>query len=240
MSTFPLRFAKAVVFGDGPVRYYQAKMQSATASLLDLGRGPLAVTCQHVIEEYRAQIDQGRAPLFQIGNCRLDPLRQLTLDNKRHDVAVIALTEAQAREVTNDGEIGSSFFQPATWPPAPVCEGEYVSFGGFPGEWRAADGIDTVTFSSYSSGASRVTVVRDGYFVSQFEREYWVSSFRNREAPELRRLGGLSGGPAFALRGLHFDFVGMVYEFSEDYELLYFRHADVSLTASDDVAGHKR
>ena len=82
-------------------------------------------------------------------------------------------------------------------------------------------------FSSYSNGASRVTVARDTYFVSQFEHEYWVSSFAHRDAADLSRLGGLSGGPAFAPRGLHYDFVGVVYEFSRDYELLYFRHAGV-------------
>jgi len=227
MAKFPLRFAKAILFGDGPVRHHRPEMRSATASLLDLGHGPLAVTCHHVIEEYRAQVAQQPGRLFQIGNCRLDPLQQLIFDDERFDVAVIALTAAQARKVTDGGDIGSSFFQPATWPPAPVCEGDYVSFGGFPGEWRTADGIDSVTFSSYSNGASRVTVVRDSYFVSQFEREYWVSSFQHRDAADLRRLGGLSGGPAFALRGLHYDFVGMVYEFSEDYELLYFRHANI-------------
>lgn len=227
MSKFPLRFAKAIIFGDGPLRHHWPEMRSATASLLDLGGGPLAVTCHHVVAEYRMRVDQGRARLFQIGSCRLDPLQQLIFDDERLDVAVIALTPAQARRVTDDGDIGSSFFQPATWPPPPVCEGDYVSFGGFPGEWRTADGVDSVTFSSYSSGASRVTVVRDSYFVSQFEREYWVSSFQHREAADLRRLGGLSGGPAFAMRGLHYDFVGMVYEFSEDYDLLYLRHASI-------------
>ena len=227
MSKFPLRFAKAILFGDRPTRHGQAKVWSATASLLDLGRGPVAVTCHHVVKEYRTRAEQGSGYLFQIGNCRLDPLQQLISDDEKLDLAVIALTAAQAGEVTDEGEIGSSFFQPASWPPTPIRDGEYVSFGGFPGEWRTAVSIDSIKFSSYSSGASRVTVVRDGYFVCQFEREYWVSSFQHRDAADLRRLGGLSGGPAFALRGLHYDFVGVVYEFSEDYELLYFRHAGV-------------
>jgi hypothetical protein len=227
MSSFPLRFAKAVFFGDGPVYQHQAKMRSATASLLDLGHGPLAVTCHHVMEEYRAQVDNGQGRLFQIGNCRLDPLPQLILDDPSRDVAVIGLTAVQARNITGDGEIGSNFFEPISWPPEPVREGEYVAFGGFPGGWRSSDGVDTITFSSFSHGASRVTVVRDTYFVSQFEREYWVKSFRTPEAPDLRQFGGLSGGPAFVLRGLYFDFVGLMYECSEDSALLYFRHASV-------------
>jgi hypothetical protein len=227
MSKFPLRFAKAILFGDRPTRDGRATVRNATASLLNLGHGPLAITCHHVLEEYRARIQQGNDHLFQIGNCRLDPLAQLISDDEATDVAVIRITSAQAREITGDDEIGSSFFEPASWPPTPIREGDYVAFGGFPGEWRAAVGIDAMEFSSYSSGASRVTVARDSYFVSQFEREYWVSSFAHRDASDLQRLGGLSGGPAFALRGLHYDLVGIVYEFSEDYELLYFRHAGV-------------
>jgi hypothetical protein len=154
MSKFPLRFAKAILFGDRPTRYGRATVWSATASLLNLGRGPLAVTCHHVLQEYRAGMERGNGHLFQIGNCRLDPLEQLVFDDKATDVAVIALTAAQAREVTDDGEIGSSFFEPARWPPAPIREGDYVSFGGFPGEWRTAVGIDSVEFSRNSRRAA--------------------------------------------------------------------------------------
>jgi hypothetical protein len=225
MSKFPLRFAKAILFGDRPTVYGQATVRSATASLLNLGRRPLAVTCHHVLEEFRAQVQNGNGPLFQIGNCRLDPLGQLISDDAVADIAVIGLSSEQASEVTEDGEIGSGFFEPVNWPPAPIREGEYVAFGGFPSEWRTAVNIDAIEFSTYSNGASLVTVARDCYFVSPFEREYWVSSFAHRDAADLRRLGGLSGGPSFALRGLHYDFVGVVYEFSQDYELLYFRHA---------------
>jgi hypothetical protein len=86
--------------------------------------------------------------------------------------------------------------------------------------------VDTFDLESFRSGASCVTVVGDTYFVSQFEREYWVQRrFGDRDAKDLTRLGGLSGGPAFIHRGLHFDFVGVMYQFSHDYELLYLRHS---------------
>jgi hypothetical protein len=229
MAKFPLRFAQAVLFGDGPVRSGVPIIRNATASLLDLGAGPLAVTCHHVIQEYRLRAEH-RPSLFQIGDCRLDPLQQLIFEDDALDLAAIALTPAQARQVAGGGDTGSSFFSPATWPPEPVCEGDYIAFGGFPGELRRVDGHDSVTFSSFSNGASRVPLVRDTYFVSQFEREYWVTSFWNLDSPDLRKLGGLSGGPAFILRKLHYDFVGLMYEFSEDYEVLYFRHANVLTT----------
>ena len=83
-------------------------------------------------------------------------------------------------------------------------------------------------FGTYSSGASRVETVSDTYFVTQFEKEYWIQSLGEKDAIDLKDLGGLSGGPAFISRGLSFDFAGIIYEFSSDYELLYIRHSTIN------------
>jgi hypothetical protein len=39
---------------------------------------------------------------------------------------------------------------------------------------------DALEFGTYGIGASGVTTVSDAYFVSQFEREYWVQVLDNR------------------------------------------------------------
>lgn len=227
MSKFPLRFAKAVLFGDLPSARAVARINNGTASLVDLGNGPLAITCSHVIASFRERLREGRPGLFQIGNCRLNPLSQLISESEDLDLAVIGLRGEQAKEITGDGEIGSSFFRPVYWPPEPVSQGDSIAFGGFPGQWRTQLDFDALEFGTYSIGASGVTTVGDGYFVSQFEREYWVKSLNNRGVDHLAGLGGLSGGPAFVQRGLRFDFVGVIYEFSSNYELLYLRHSGV-------------
>jgi hypothetical protein len=225
MGKFPLRFAKAAFFGDLPSKDGTARINNGTVSLVDLGQGPLAITCSHVIEPFRERLREGRPSLFQIGNCRLNPISQLVCESQELDLAVIRLTEQQVKEITADGEIGSLFFKPVRWPPAPVQEGEFIAFGGFPGQWRTQTNFDALEFRSYSNGASGVTAVGQTYFVSQFEREYWVRSFGDKDAKHLSDLGGLSGGPAFIHRDLHFDFVGVIYQFSQDYELLYVRHS---------------
>jgi hypothetical protein len=225
MSKFPLRFAKAILFGDLPSPHAPARINNGTASLIDLGNGPLAITCSHVITSFRERLRQGRPSVFQIGNCRLNPLSQLISEDKNLDLAVIGLRDDQAKEITEDGEIGSSFFRPISWPPKPVAKGDFITFGGFPGQWRSQLDSDALEFGTYGIGASGVTTVSDAYFVSQFEREYWVPVLDNRGTDHLADLGGLSGGPAFIQRGLGFDFVGVIYEFSWNYELLYFRHS---------------
>jgi hypothetical protein len=230
MSKFPLRFAKAVFFGDPPSRRAPAMINNGTASLIDLGNGPLAITCSHVIATFRERVQAGRPTVFQIGNCRLDPLSQLISENMDLDLAAIKLRDDQAKEITSDGEIGSSFFHPVSWPPEPVVQGDFIAFGGFPGQWRLQLELDALEFGTYSSGASAVTTVGDHHFVSQFERDYWVQTLNNREGDYLADLGGLSGGPAFIQRGLRFDFVGVIYEFSSTYELLYLRHSGLIRT----------
>jgi hypothetical protein len=225
MSKFPLRFAKMVLFGDLPSRRAPAMINNGTASLVDLGNGPMAITCSHVIASFRERLRGGRPSLFQIGNSRLDPVAQLISENENLDLAVIGLRDDQAKEIIGDGDIGSSFFRPVSWPPKRVAQGDFIAFGGFPGQWRTQSDLDTLEFGTYSVGASGVTTVGDSYFVAQFEREYWVQVLNNKGVDHLADLGGLSGGPAFVQRGLRFDFVGVTYEFSSNYELLYLRHS---------------
>jgi hypothetical protein len=71
-----------------------------------------------------------------------------------------------------------------------------------------------------------VALVREDYVVSQFEREFWVKHGHETEPETIR---GMSGGPVFAIRQnvatgiMTYEFIGHIYEFSEDYELLYVR-----------------
>lgn len=72
-----------------------------------------------------------------------------------------------------------------------------------------------------------VTSVTEDRFSCQFERDYWVASFGAEHHLDLRDLGGLSGGPAFIHRGLHWDFAGVIYEFSPELDIMFFRPAHV-------------
>jgi hypothetical protein len=131
-------------------------------------------------------------------------------------------SEPQVRAITSDGEIGSCVFQPRSWPPPLLKAGDYVAFGGFPGNLRILESFDELVFPSWSSGASQVSSVSGLQFVSTFEREYWVSSFGNKYHMDLRALGGMSGGPVFIYRGLYWDFVGIVSQYHEDYDAMFF------------------
>lgn len=226
---YPLKFAIPAYFGAPPKPGAPLTVNSGSASLLRLGDQLFALACSHVLDGYRQRLAEDKC-IFQLGSCVLDPLAQLKAEQGNLDYALIAVTEEQAKKIVKaDGPFGGTFFcEPAQWPPAEVKEGDFVTFGGFPGELRQAMSFDELSFGSFSSGASRVTSLNEDYLVCQFEREFWV---KHGHEPEPECIGGMSGGPVFSIRHgneidiVTYEFIGHIYEFSENLELLYVRLA---------------
>lgn len=222
LAKFPLLFAKAAFFGQLPSKNRPSKISNGTVSLVDLGDGPLAITCEHVIAGYTDMTKAHDNLVFQIGCVEINPLEQLIDRNARLDLATIRLTEEQVKSITSEGEIGSCVFRPKAWPPEALQKGQFVAFGGFPGCLRTVESFDEYLFKSWSSGASQISSVSDGQFVSAFEREFWVKSFGAERHMNIDALGGLSGGPVFIDRGLYWDFVGIVSQYQESYDAMFF------------------
>lgn len=222
MAKFPLLFAKAAFYGQRPSRNRPTQVNNGTIALVDFGSGLVGITCWHILADYRTKQNELSNLIFQIGDTELDPVAQLIDENERLDIAVIQLTGDQAAEITLGGKIGSTFFRPLTWPPPSPKEGEYVSFGGFPASMRTLVSFDEIEFPSWSSGASTIFSVSEYQFVSAFERAFWVKSFGAPHHMDLTALGGLSGSPAFINRGLYWDLVGIVSEYHENYDTMFF------------------
>lgn len=223
MGRFPLLFAPAVFFGPPPSKDRPVTINSGTGSLVNLGQGPLCITCYHVLAEYRRRRAEGERVLFMVGNVEVDPLGQLIDQNERLDLAVIRVSADQAKTLASKkDDIGTRFFQPKDWPPPPLKEGEFIAFGGYPAALRILKSFDEIHFLSWSSGASMVHSVSDYQFLSAFEREQWVTSFGAPNGMDLNALGGMSGGPAFVQRGLYWDFVGIVKEHNASYDSMFF------------------
>jgi hypothetical protein len=222
MGKYPLLFAKVAFFGQRPLRQQRIDINNATVTLVDLDHGPIAITCQHVIEGFREKQKEKNGVIFQLGSVVLDPIEQLIDENKYLDLATIRLTEKQAKTVADDGEIGSCIFKPSSWPPPLINEGEFVAFGGFPGSIRSVQSLNELVFGSWSSGGSKICSVSEFRFVSAFEREYWIKSFGEKNHVDLKALGGMSGGPAFIKRKIHWDLVGVVSEYHENYDAVVF------------------
>lgn len=228
LSKYPLYYAKALFFGGRPKKGQLSKINNATATLLELPTGMFAITCAHVIDGYRQFLaEQKHDALFQIGDLAFDPIAQLASEHKEIDLAVIRLTNQQAKQIATGNEIGSRFVKPTKWPPAPVKKGDVITFGGFPGALRERKEFDEFVFGTFSAAGIFVSAAREVEFVCQFERDYWIASFSEagKDPLALRQLGGLSGAPVFADRGLHLEFAGIVYEFSGEFDIMRIRPA---------------
>jgi len=225
MTKFPLKFAEPVLFGSSPVHGATSKLNNGTASLINFGNGPIAITCYHVIEPYKESIRQHSESIFQIGNLKFDPLAQIIDESESLDIVTISIKHDQLEELLDKENKDKLIFEPHKWPPNEVKESDFVAFGGYPGEWREQISRNELIFDTYSSGACRVASITDDHFVCQFEREYWIKTLDFKGSENLRCLGGMSGGPVFILREIYWEFVGIIYEFSATFELMFIRPA---------------
>jgi hypothetical protein len=233
LGQFPILFARAVIFGKQRSQNQAGSIKNGTSTIVDFGTGPIAVTCAHVLAAYRGLRESGENVYFQVGNVRLEPDAQLIDENAEMDLATISLSVKQAEKLQSDGVPGSSIFHPTGWPSPPVKVGDTVALGGFPGSWREKVAIDELHFDSYSIGATAVSSVGQDRFACQFERDRWLWSSSKHSLEDVRDLGGLSGGPVFAIRGLHYDLVGIISEFSEAFDILFLKPAH--LIAADGI-----
>lgn len=221
-AKFPMRFAKAAIIGPRPFLGKPAKVFTGTATLVQLPVGAVAITCEHVVRQALASRAESSETLFQIGDSVIDLEMQLIDQNQERDIATILIAESQLKNVLVGEEIGTSLFAPVTWPPARPTEQDYVAFGGFPGALREIKSFQDLSFGAWSSAASQVHSSSDRQFATRFERERWEQAYGNPIHMTLSELGGMSGGPAFVLRDLHWELVGIVKEYHEAYDAMFF------------------
>lgn len=228
MEKYSARFCKPAYFGTPPSRECPTAINNGTAALLNVRGTHLAITCHHVIEEYRRKLAEDKNRFFAIANCHFDPLKQLVAEDAAIDTAVLRITPEQATAITqNSNGIGEDFYPIDAWPPAPVNVDDFVAYAGFPGDLREHPSFDQIGFGTYMSGACRVTDKHGDYLTCEFERQHWVRHFTEAEP---KSLGGLSGGPAFVIRHspagvMSYEFAGMIFKMHESTESLYIRQA---------------
>lgn len=222
VAKFPMRFAKAAIIGRRPRPADLAKVSTGTATLVQLSAGNVAITCDHVVGQAIEARAQAADSLFQIGDVIVDLDHQLIDRSQDRDIATIHITDSQVEQLLVGGEIGAAFFAPAEWPPPRPTDQDYVAFGGFPGSLREITSFRDLVFGTWSSAASRVNSSSERQFATHFERDRWTQAYGNPSHFTLADLGGMSGGPVFVLRDLHWDLVGIVKEYHEAYDLMFF------------------
>ncbi len=191
---------------------------------LDLGRGPFAVTANHVYEAYlerrRAEVDLW----CQIGNRCFVPEDRLIDHNPDLDLATFRMEE---REISADGKIVHRV-DPTGWPPKPPDLDKGVFFAGYPQVHRKTHGAHQVEWGTHV-GVLTATSVRERDVICQFHREEMVDMFGTGVPPQGQWLGGLSGTPLWTLVQtaiFSWRLAGILYQFGGDFEIIYARRPD--------------
>lgn len=194
-------------------------LHNGTVALVNTGLMVLAISANHVYEQYLK--DKGTNPNLkcQFGNVTVEPEKYVidsdkTLDLVTFDLPVILATAT-----------GVTIHSSPSWPPPELHASELVIFGGYPGN-RRAEKSRTLN-SDFVSFISRIDQSSEDHVSVHLNMpdSHWPQGERMTISPDL---GGISGGPVFRLRTgplETLEFAGVVYEWSQTYELVFSRHA---------------
>lgn len=223
-----MSYVAPIIFGLAPGGEHDGEMtQNGSCSLLEVGGRRFIVTNDHVLRGYeelrgheRARFQVGDASPFEPKVISRDPALDLAIiDGSNHPAAEIA---------ERGGHIPLYPIRPAKWPLERVKVGDFIAFGGWPQVYRRGEhGERIVTTASWSISAAPVTDVGPDRFYCALDREGWQTAFDCKAAGvEFSDFGGLSGCPAFVLRDLSFEFVGVLSDYGPNWDTMFFVHAD--------------
>lgn len=194
-------------------------LHNGTATIVNTGTATLVITANHVFEKYLQ--DKERLPHLkcQFGGVTVHPERYVASSNPAVDIVTF---EFPAVLVAGTGV---TVHNPRVWPPDKLQPSELVIFGGYPGHRRAEreQALDTDFISFISS----VTRSSDDHICVYLDltNSHWPQGEAVGDRPDL---GGASGGPVFRFRTEPIEaieFAGVIYESSQEFELVYARHA---------------
>jgi hypothetical protein len=194
-------------------------LHSATAFFLECGGPTLVLTAAHVFREYEADQNRHQNIVLQLGEIRFRP-EPIAVDDHL-DIATFlsppSVPERLKKWVYRRSQ--------ATWPPPPPEQGKGVFFAGFPALYRDEPAPDEARFGLYG-GLVTATSVKDDHIVCQLRREYLEDILGHGLPPKNAWLGGISGAPGWTLTSVGWRLAGIIYEFSQDYELFYMRRPE--------------
>ena len=201
-------------------RLGSAVLHNGTVCAIDTGAECICVTAGHVYSKYLEQKAKFSDLECQIGSVRIN-LEDYVIDlNTKLDLATFKVSPVlmAGSRVTPHGA-------PA-WPPEQLEESEIVVVGGYPGLLRIEE--EGRLGTPFVSMLARIAQTSSDHAAIQLNLEdaYWPDG--SGGIPPSSELGGLSGGPVLRYRTEpveYFEVAGFVYEASEEYGLVFARHA---------------
>ncbi|HEX4044918.1 MAG TPA: hypothetical protein VHZ76_04560 [Gammaproteobacteria bacterium] len=203
------------VFGHG-ADHDSYFFNSGTATLIDLGCGPLALTCEHVstpFREFKATNEKkSNAQLYIGGATGID--RPIIACNKELDIATLQLTTDELPQIPHGHkQYGTQLIREIYH--GPIKEGDVIAFSGYPSEqtWRYKTGVNNLTAFHPCACFSEAASINNDYIICQSNHINYQSN-SDRLLTLTDDPTGMSGGPAFLIRQennhLSYFFIGIV------------------------------
>lgn len=194
-------------------------LHNGTITFVNTGDRVLGISANHVYEEYLKDKANTPTTKCQFGSATVEPELYVVSRDDSLDVVTFELPIV-LRTAT-----GVAVHNAPRWPPKELQVSDLVILGGYPGH-RRAERIGAADFD-FVTMASRVSQCSENHvsIYLNMPHSYWPQGESLGEKPNL---GGASGGPVFRLVSEPIEaieFAGMIYESSDEYELLFARHA---------------
>lgn len=180
-------------------------IRGGSAFVLLFERGYVAVTCNHVLEEYEEALKADAQTMCQLGKCQVWPEKSLIDRDKRLDIATFEVLES---------EIKQADVHPIDcrnhWPPRDVAEGDAIKLTGFLDELRTA-------FDMPAWGALAVAdVITQTDIITIYDPDKALLTGLSVPKPPIGlNMSGCSGGPCFLVKTVNGIMgwypVGMIY-----------------------------
>ena len=229
-SNLAFGYACALMISQRPSQ--EGKLNHGSGFSVRHGKVYSVITAEHVVRECRERMaDEPDVRLHLAapkGSSQLDPTQRLTFCDSDIDIAVLRITPEEALST------GTWPYAVLEWPPPePVVE-EMVYLAGFPGIGRIQLSQNAHEFRAFTLG-TMITSVTLQNFKCVFERDYWISYEDIAPTPP-DFLGGVSGGPVLAMRGLRLTLLGAISAHHESLDVLWVSRLngipEVALSAS--------
>ena len=174
------------------------------------------LTAAHVIKAWSDKRATDASLMLHLaaprGSAKFEPGDRLAHYDLNTDLAVLRLSAEEAFST------GLYPYDVLSWPPPAPIVGEQVFIAGLPLQGRSKIAPIRYEFLSFTLG-TQVSTVASENFKCLFKREDWITQTGMEESPPAS-LGGVSGGPVMAMRGLRLTLLGVVSEHSEVLDLL--------------------
>jgi len=194
-------------------------LHNGTVTFVNTGSRVLGITANHVYEQYLKDKAQSPDTRCQFGSITVEPERYVISAEPNLDIVTFDLPVVLATAT------GVTTHNAGVWPPEELRTSDLVILGGYPGTRRSErSGTADFDFVTFISRVSQCSHDHIAVYLNMPE-SHWPQGESIGSGPDL---GGASGGPVFRLRTdpiETIEFAGMIYESSQEFELIFARHA---------------